>query len=510
VAVGAHGVTIRFGGQLALSDVSLEVRQGSIHAIAGENGAGKSTLIKILAGIHRPDTGSLQVSGQHVVIRDPWNAAELGLGFLHQHLSLVHGLTVRENLLLTTRYPTRQRVRIDWRAVQERAEHYLNLVGLNVDPCALVGDLTPGQQQLVGFARVLLQDPKVIILDEPTAALGEVESRNMLEIIRQRQSSGVTVIFISHRLDEIMKIASRVTVLRDGKLVATVERSAVTREQLVHMLGGAGEHHEHMGLFRARAPVARLEAKEVVSTGFNNPITMSIDPGEVVGLAGLAGSGRTRFAEVLAGARPVFSGSLIVNGSSVRLRNRRDAIRHGIVMLPADRSRAVIPDFTIPPNITLGNASGYAYRHLVLAKRREKLAANRYIRELRIKTGKSDGRMRYLSGGNQQKVLLARALDLKPAILILDEPTAGIDIATKEYVYQLVRDLASTGMSVIFISSELDELPLVSDRILVFAGGQITAHMTGRSSRAEIVAELFAQSSRERTGSTVASAGARA
>jgi ABC-type sugar transport system ATPase subunit len=313
----------------------------------------------------------------------------------------------------------------------------------------------------------------------------------MLEIIRTRQESGVTVIFVSHRLDEILEIASRVTVLRDGRVVATVERSDLSREQLVHMLGGVGEHHEHLGGHLSRAATPRLELQSVSGFGLTSAVNLSIDPGEIVGLAGLAGSGRTTLAEMIVGGLPTDSGRMLLDGHPVHIRDRRDASRQGIVMLPASRAHAIVPNFGIPPNITLGNAHQYSRSGVLLDKRREKATAARYIAQLKIKTAKSDSRVRYLSGGNQQKVLLARVLDLKPRLLILDEPTAGIDISTKEYIYQLVRQLADSGISQLFISSELDELPLVADRILIFDRGRITAELTGNTTRSAIVSCLF-------------------
>lgn len=497
--LAASGLTKRFGGQLALDHVDLVVQKASVHAIAGENGAGKSTLIKILAGIHRPDEGVLSINGVECVIREPREASAYGIGFVHQHLHLVPTLSVRENMLLTASFPTRGRTRIDWKETDAKASKYLDLVGLTVSLRTKVGELGVAQQQLVAFARALLQEPEIIVLDEPTASLGRTETEHLLEIIRQRQATGATFIFVTHRLDEILAVSDTVTVLKDGRLVATVETASLTRRDLVHMLGGAAGHDDGQSSRRARtrAGAPLLEGEGLRVPGFETATDFHLDRGEVIGLAGLVGSGRTTLANILTGGASHVQGTLRVDGEAVVFHNREAALRHGIVLAPAERSHAIVSDFGIPENISLGHVDRFAWKGVVLNKRRERIAAARWVTKLEIRAGKGDRRLRYLSGGNQRKVVLARALDLQPRLLVLDEPTAGVDIATKEYIYGLVRELATSGMTILFISSDLDELPLVSDRILIFQSGRVVDELPGNASRAAVVARLFATGSAE-------------
>ena len=494
LAVGVRGVTKRFGGQTALADVDLDVHAGTIHAIAGENGAGKSTLIKVLAGVHRPDSGHLVVDGQEIVLRNPRETRSLRFGFLHQQLNLVPDLSVRENIQLTMPYPLRAGIAIDWRRVDSRCRRHLELVDLDVGPKALLRDLNPAQQQLVALARVLSEDPRLIVLDEPTATLGENDSAHLLELVIRQREAGATVIFVSHRLDEILQICDTVTVLRDGRIVATVPRSELDRDRLVRMLGGAAEHHEHLGRDHAVDEVKpRLEMESVAGPGLDLPTSLVVHQGEVIGLAGLVGSGRSTLLSKLAGGSPITSGEVRLDGRPISITNRREARKHGIVYLPAERNLGAIPDFSVPENITAGHVERYALKGAVLEKGRERRTAAKFVDQLSIKLGKGDDRIRSLSGGNQQKVLIARALDLSPTVLLLDEPTAGIDIATKEYILRLVRELADTGMSIIFVSSELDELPLVCDRIAIFKRGRVMKELPGSTTRGAIVSELFAR-----------------
>jgi ABC-type sugar transport system ATPase subunit len=497
-ALEVRGVTKRFGGQTALRDVSLAIRSGSVHAIAGENGAGKSTLIKILAGVHEPDEGEVLVRGVAQRIANPRVAQELRLGFLHQRLNLVPSLSVRENLLLTTAYPTAGGVKIDWREVDSRCSQALATAGIDVAPTLPVRDLNPAQQQLVALARVLMERPDVLVLDEPTATLGASDTAHLLDVIRAQQNAGATVIFVSHRLDEILELADTVTVLRDGRLVETTVRSALTRAALVQLLGGATQEAEQLeaapqaaGAVPRKRQHTLLELDGVESPDLDNPVSVSIDAGEVVGLAGLVGTGRSTLATILAGGGTVSAGSIRVDGSEVSLRNRRAAIAHGIVLVPPDRGEGIVPDFDVRQNLTLGHVSQYTWKGLVINRRAERRATAGYVEQLAIRGAKGGAAARNLSGGNQQKVLIARALDRSPRVLVLDEPTAGIDLGTKEYIYGLVRSLAADGLGILFISSELEELPLVADRTLVFSRGLVTHELPGSASRNEIVHRLF-------------------
>jgi ABC-type sugar transport system ATPase subunit len=486
--LGVRGLTKRFGAQVALDEVTLEIEPGTIHAVAGENGAGKSTLIKIVTGVHQPDAGEVLVAGEPVALPSPREARDSGIGWAHQHVDAVPTITVRENLFLTIGYPTRLG-KIDWGEVDRLAREQLERVGLDVHPKTRLGELSPAAQHLVALARLLLQDPAILILDEPTATLGEADSENLLRLIEEQREAGRTIVFVTHRLDEILRVADAITVLRDGRHVATLPAAEVTRPRLVELLGGSTEQIEKVRP-RISTGVPRLAVSELAAIESERSASFELGQGEVVGLAGLVGSGRSTLAKMLAGMTAPAAGTVAVDGSELRLRRYADALAHGIVLVPEDRGAALVPDFGIAENISLGDVARHARGGVVLRLREEKASAAELSERLRIKGSGAYG-VRYLSGGNQQKVLLARALSLHPRVLILDEPTGGIDIATKEYIHGLVRELAGEGMSILYISSDLEELPLVSDRILVYRKGRVTAELPGDASRSTIVARLF-------------------
>ena len=497
----------RFGGQVALSSVSLETRPGQVHAIVGENGAGKSTLIKVLAGIHEPDQGEIFVRGEPATIKTPRDARALGLGFLHQQLHLIDERSVRENIYLTSHYPRRIGA-IKWRDVNSLCERLLSLVGLKqVDPSTELADLTLAQRQLVALARTLQDEPEIIVLDEPTSALGEEDTQHLLGVVKGRRDAGATVIFVSHRVDEVLSIADSVTIMRDGKLVQTLNRAELTRSALVRLLGGRtdDEPQDVAQLpLRARSGKASesdaLRVDALAGPGLDYPVTLGIARGEILGLAGLVGSGRSTLAAMLAGGAAVKSGTVTLDGVRETIRSRQDAFAKGIVLVPSDRSDALVLEFDVRENITLGHAERYAWGGVVLRKSLQAEHASQLASALNIRGAKGDSTVRYMSGGNQQKVLLARAIDRGPRVLLLDEPTAGVDVATKEYIYTVIRRLADEGVAVLFISSELEELPRVCDRVAIFSRGRILDELSGTTDRATIVERLFAETDRAGSG----------
>jgi ABC-type sugar transport system ATPase subunit len=503
-ALSVRGIWKRFGGQVALADVSLEIARGKIHAIVGENGAGKSTLIKILAGLYEPDAGEVLVRGTPATIRTPRDARSLGLGFLHQQLHLIEERSVRENVYLTSDYPRRLGA-IEWRKVDAHCRGLLELVGLDdVDPGQDLGSLSLARRQLVALARTLQDRPEIIVLDEPTSALGEDDSKHLLDVVRARRDQGATVIFVSHRVDEVLAIADSVTVLRDASLVETRERKALSRSNLVQLLGGrveAGDAAPRATRLVARGTdePAALRLEGLTGPGLDNSVTLHVDRGEVLGLAGLVGSGRSTLATMIAGGAPVHGGSIEIDGATVGISSRQEAFDNGVVLVPSNRADALVLEFDIQENITLGHAERYAWRGLVLRRRQQRDRARELVNELRIRGAKGDPTVRFMSGGNQQKVLLARAIDRRPRVLLLDEPTAGVDLATKEYIYGLVRKLAGEGAAVVFISSELEELPRVCDRIAVFSRGLILDELEGTADRGTIVERLFRETDRAGT-----------
>ncbi len=496
-AIGLEGVSKVFGGQAALADVNFSVRRGSVHALVGENGAGKSTLIKIFAGIHHPDTGRVLVAGEERRIHSPRDAANLGIGFLHQHFDLVPDLAVRENLVLTTGYPRGLLGRIKWRDLDLKVSAALTRAGISPRLKTPVRELNTPQQQLVALSRVLLQDPDVIFLDEPTASLGEADTSHMLHVIKDQRQAGKTIVFISHRLDEVLDVADSITVLRDGRVETTTPREAVTHRDLVALLGGVADEEITAHSAVARPATPRLEVRAIASRPDHQPVSLAVWPGEVLGIAGLVGSGRSHFASLVAGRIPLTVGDILLDGKAIRLRGVRDALRHGIALLPETRTEALVAEFSIADNITLGHLQPYCWHGLVIQRRRVEQAASVLVERLAIKGSKEDDEVQLLSGGNQQKVLLARVLELHPQVLLLDEPTAGIDIATKQFIYGLTRDLAADGLAIIFISSELEEVSLVADRILVWRNGGWITELPGGTPRARIVNKLFQESGRD-------------
>jgi ABC-type sugar transport system ATPase subunit len=493
IALEARNVSKAFGGQLALAGADVAVARGTIHALIGENGAGKSTLIKIFAGVHQPDSGEIVVDGDVCQITGPRDARDRGVGFLHQDLHLIPHLTVRENLLLTVGYP-RRGSRIDWARVDEIAAEYLPLAGAAVSPRATVASLSGAERQLVAFARVLLQQSQIIFFDEPTASLGDTESRHMLDVLKAQRERGTTIVYVSHRLDEVLELADTVTVLRDGRVVDTVGREGLTRDRLITMLGGIpGEAHAPDLASRADSGTPRLQVRNLAAEDGDRGTSLDLWPGEVLGIAGLVGSGRTRFASMLAGLRPIAHGDIVVDGEPVHAGGVGAALKRGIVLSPESRAAALVADFGVAANVSLGQLDAYSRRGLVVDRQRERDAAQAHVERLRIKGSAERDEVRLLSGGNQQKILLARALERRPKVLVLDEPTAGVDIATKQFIYRLVRELAASGIGIVFISSELDEVSLVADRIVIWRHGPV-AELPAGTSRAAIVARLFLES----------------
>jgi rhamnose transport system ATP-binding protein len=468
----ATEITKSYAGVQALKSASLELRAGEVHALIGENGAGKSTLIKIITGAVEPDGGELQIEGKTVTHNSPRVAKELGVAAIYQQPALFPELTVAENIALGVEQ-SGMGGRVDWGARRRRAAELLAQVGARISPDADAGDLTMPQQQLVEIARALGADAKVLILDEPTASLSEEDTQNLFNVIRNLRERGVGMVYISHRLEELPVIADRVTVLRDGRTIDTRQMAEVSRQQLIQMMVG----RELSAVFPKREVqlgdvVLELRDLGCAESGIKH-VNLSVRAGEIVGLAGLVGAGRTELARAVFGLTPVDSGQILLRGEPVRIGSPAGAIRRGIAYLPEDRRRhGVILDMQIGANITLASLDRISRRGVLDFKREKELAGD-YARRLGVKTPAIYVPVATLSGGNQQKVALSRWLLTKPSVLILDEPTQGIDVGAKSEIHALMTDLAAEGVAVLMISSELPEILGMSDRVAVMHGGTI-------------------------------------
>jgi rhamnose transport system ATP-binding protein len=468
----ATDITKSYAGVQALKSASLELRAGEVHALIGENGAGKSTLIKIITGAVEPDGGELRIEGETVTHNSPRVAKGLGVAAIYQQPALFPELTVAENIALGVERAG-MAGRVDWRARRRRAAELLAQVGARIDPDADAGDLTMPQQQLVEIARALGADAKVLILDEPTASLSEEDTQNLFNVIRSLRERGVGMVYISHRLEELPVIADRVTVLRDGRTIDTRPMSEVNRQQLIQLMVG----RELSAVFPKREVplgdvVLELRNLGCAESGIRG-VDLSVRAGEIVGLAGLVGAGRTELARAVFGLTPVDSGQILLRGRPVRIGSPAEAIRRGIAYLPEDRRRhGVILDMQVGANITLASLDQISRRGALDFKRERELAGD-YSRRLGVKTPAIYAPVATLSGGNQQKVALSRWLMTKPSVLILDEPTQGIDVGAKSEIHALMTDLAAEGVAVLMISSELPEILGMSDRVAVMYGGTI-------------------------------------
>ena len=485
----ATAVSKAFAGVKALRSVSFELRAGEVHALIGENGAGKSTLIKILTGAVQPDAGTIRVRGAVVPHMDPRLAKALGIAAIYQQPSLFPDLTVAENIALALESGGAWR-RVEWKVRSRRAAELLQRAGATIDPERLVSTLSMPEQQLVEIAKAIGAEARIAIMDEPTASLTEREVGSLFQVIARLRSEGVGVIYISHRLEEIATIADRVTVLRDGESVATKRMEEVDRAELIRMMVG----RELGSLFPKReisAGEISLELRDVSSSaaGVKN-VSLQVRKGEILGIAGLVGSGRTELAETIFGLTPSDSGEIRVGGERVTITSPRNAIQRGIGYVPEDRPRhGVILGMSIAANTSLANLNKVAH-HGLIDRAEERALAEGFQRQLRIKTPSVAMEAGLLSGGNQQKVALARWLAIDPQVLILDEPTQGVDVGSKAEIHALMADLAERGLAIIMISSELPELLGMSDRIAVMHAGGIAGTLNRRDATQQRILSL--------------------
>ncbi len=466
-----------FPGVTALNDVTFRVKSGEIHALVGENGAGKSTLMKIIAGIYSPDSGSINLGGKVVEIGSPVKARSLGISMIHQELALIPYLTVGQNIYLGREPRRRFKAFIDWKQLYSMAEDQLEGLELDIDPGTFIADIPIAQQQMVEVARALSINAKIIIMDEPTSALTDKETKVLFRVMRRLRKQGITIIYISHRLEEIFEIADTVTVMRDGLHISTSPISKTDPDNVVRMMVG-----RELGDLYPKSTVPEnkriLEVRNLSSGNLLKNISFHLNRGEVLGISGLIGAGRTELARAIFGIDSFDQGKILIEGKAVSVKSPRQAIKLGLGFLTEDRKeQGLFMGMSVRENITIGilkkfSAFGFPFFHKL------KTIAEKYIKQMNIRTPNVNQKVRNLSGGNQQKVLIARWLNLNPRILILDEPTRGIDVGAKAEIYALIDHLAGEGVGIIMISSELPEIIGISDRIIVIRQGEITGEFT--------------------------------
>jgi len=486
-AVEMTGISIEFPGVKALDGVNFRLFPGEVHSLMGENGAGKSTLIKALTGVYGIDSGRITVFGVPQTFNGPGQAQAAGISTVYQEVNLCENLSVAENIMLG--HEPRSRGRIDWRGVRREASKYLAQLGLDIDPRSLLSSHSLAVQQLVAISRAMVVDAKVLILDEPTSSLDAGEVKQLFSVMRVLRDQGVAILFVSHFLDQIYAISDRLTVLRNGQLVGEYLVDELPRRQLVSkMIGQSLEVLDQLEDAPKRTVAARTGAAPLVQAlglgrrGAIEPFDLELYEGEVVGLAGLLGSGRTELARLLYGADHADVGELSVGGKPGRLRGPRAAMKQGIAFSSEHRkAEGIVGDLTVRENLMLGLQADRGWARRIPARQADEVVS-KYIAALGIRPANPDALVRNLSGGNQQKVLLGRWLATAPKLLILDEPTRGIDVGAKAEIQRLVASLATEGMSVVFISAELDEVLRLSHRIAVMRDRKKVAEITNDES----------------------------
>ena len=494
-------ISKRFPGSTALDGVDFDLASGEIVALVGENGAGKSTLMKILAGIHRADGGEIRLDGALVSLHGPTDAARLGIGVIHQERELIDTLDVAGNVFLG-REPSRGgplRL-IDRRRMRAETERQLARIGVDFQAGTPLARLSAAQQQLVAIVRALSMNARLLILDEPTSSLTSSDAERLFSVLRDLRSSGTGIVYISHRLKEIEMLADRAVVLRDGRNAGTLQREEISHDRLVQLMVGpafaaatedaatAGGRAAALaeGIAAPRLQIERLRTGRYPEV----EVSLAVHRGEVLGIAGLIGAGRSELAEAICGVGVRLSGRVLLDGQSLAIASARDAIRHGICLVPEDRRRSgVVAAMSVRENVTLPAVESYA-RFGLVSRRSEAEAVRRMTTALTVKTPSIEAPVATLSGGNQQKVVLARWLALRPRVLIFDEPTQGVDVNAKAEIHRLIRGLAENGTAVVMISSDMDEIVAESDRVAVMHDGRVTGVLPRAKCTAESIMQL--------------------
>ncbi|MCE5255716.1 MAG: sugar ABC transporter ATP-binding protein [Spirochaetaceae bacterium] len=481
------GISKSFPGVRALDDISFQIKKGHIHALVGENGAGKSTLIKILDGIYRPDAGAMVYMGRQLSPRSPLDAQKQGISVVHQEIKLVDTLSVAENIFLGR--PKTKHYLIDWRSIYKDAQDLLNSLDANLSAYAIVKELSIAQKQIVEICKAMSFNLELLIMDEPSATLTTKEQEVLFRTMRTLKAKGVTIIYISHRLEEIFNLADEVTVLRDGRLVGTSDVKNINRKQLISMMVGRDLENEYP---KEKVEIGEtlLEVKNLCRGRMVKNISFQLHSGEILGVAGLVGSGRTETARAIFGADKREKGSVIINGKELKGQSVAESIKNKIALVPEDRRRqGLILNMSVKENISLVGID-LVIKSKKINKALEKKMAHGFISKLRIQTPDEEREVKNLSGGNQQKVVLSKWLAVDSDVVIFDEPTRGIDVGAKAEIYRLLCSLAKEGKGIIMISSELPELLGMADRIIVMHDGKISGEVSGKDATQESILEL--------------------
>ena len=486
--ISVRGISKSFPGVQALKGVSFDILRGEIHGLVGENGAGKSTLIKILCGAYTATEGSVWMNGKELSIRSPLDAQNAGISVVHQELKLVDSLTVMENIFIG-RWPRTAIGSVNWKALRRQAADLIDELGVSLDPEENVGKLTVAQKQIVEICKVLSTNAKFIVMDEPSAVLTPSEMDTLYAIIRKLKTSGITILYISHRLEEIFSLCDHVTIFRDGQKIKTVPAADVTREELIHMMVG-----RELGI---EYPKEKIKIGETILSvrNLNRPnvlhdINFDLHRGEILGFAGLIGAGRTEVARAIMGADKNVSGDITLRGEKYAITDVPHAIKMGIGLVSEDRKKeGLVLNLGIKYNISMVNMHRILKNGALNANLEEELA-QKYIHDLNIVAPSSEQEAIYLSGGNQQKVVIAKWLNANCDVLILDEPTRGIDVGAKKEIYHIIGELAKNGKAIIMISSEMPELLGMCDRIIVMHNGRITGTVDIADATQDVLMEL--------------------
>jgi len=488
-----RNVVKTFPGVRAVDNVSLEVQPGEVHALIGENGAGKSTLMHLVAGVYQPDSGTIELDGKSLVGLNEQATADAGVAMVFQERSLVGTLSVAENIY-AGRQPSNALGIIKRGPMIEGARRILKDLEVDIDPLKPVYQLSPGQQQMVEIAKGLSHELKLIILDEPTSSLTINEGRHLFRVIRRLAAQGISIIYVSHRMGEIFEISNRVTVLKDGRVTGVRETSKTTHNELISLMVGRELSFEPDPRRASQDAAVALELRNLSAAPVKSA-SFTLRYGEILCLAGLLGAGRTETCEAIFGARPIESGQLIVGGKELRPKGPVDSMRAGISMLPEDRKDGgLFMDFTIETNLIAANLDAYTHRGL-LSRKETRAVSEKYVRLLRVATPNIQREVRFLSGGNQQKVLLAKWLVREPRILIVDEPTRGVDVGSKADIYRILRDLAASGMALLVVSSDLPEVLALAHRIVVMSEGRVAGELDAADATEVGILELAAPGS---------------
>lgn len=472
-------ITKTFSGVVALDDVQFTCEKGQVHILAGENGAGKSTILKILAGIYKPDKGSITLRGQKINFDNPTESQEAGIAMVFQELTLINELTIFENIFLSRE--NKKGGLINKKAQLEKLEACMDKYGIHIDPTTIVDRLSVGQKQMIEILKVLVRDPDIIILDEPTSALATNEVNTLFEIMRKLTAEGKSLIFISHRMEEMFEIGDKLTVFKDGKYVNSCNMSEIDMDELIRMMVGRTLQNIFPPKEKSTEDgeiIFKLENYKFTSNG--NPINLEVRKGEIIGIAGLQGHGQSEFINSIAGMHHVYSGAMILNNKKFNIRNSTQAVKHGIALVPSDRKQeGLLLEQSIRSNIAIASLGKRKKLGLFIDETAEKNLVEQYQKLLSIKMSHMEQEVVELSGGNQQKVVLAKELAIEPKVILFDEPTKGIDVESKREFYYIMKNLANQGVAVLMYSSDLMEVIGMSDKVLVMYENNISAQLTG-------------------------------